>query len=93
MKDQKHPSLLRYFWIYPIAMFYFEVLFRISTVGGLMSSNFLHLFLFAVIYGLAGSGKTSVGLHRLAYILYHNRNTIQAENILIISNNNIQSFF
>ena len=60
MKDQKHPSLLRYFWVYPIAMFYFEVLFRISTVGGLMSSNILHLFLFAVIYGLAGTLLTTI---------------------------------
>jgi len=46
-----------------------------------------------LIYGLAGSGKTSVGLHRLAYILYHNRNTIRAENILIISNNQIFSSY
>ena len=42
-----------------------------------------------LIYGLAGSGKTSVGLHRLAYLLYHNRDTIKSENILIISNNSI----
>ena len=42
-----------------------------------------------LIYGLAGSGKTSIGLHRLAYLLYQNRDTIKAENILILSNNNI----
>ncbi len=42
-----------------------------------------------LIYGLAGSGKTSVGLHRLAYILYRSRDAIRAENILIISNNSI----
>lgn len=42
-----------------------------------------------LIYGLAGSGKTSVGLHRLAYILYNNRECITSENIIIISNNNI----
>ena len=42
-----------------------------------------------LIYGLAGSGKTSIGLHRLAYLLYHNKDTIKSENILILSNNNI----
>lgn len=42
-----------------------------------------------LIYGMAGSGKTSVGLHRIAYILYHERHSIKAENILIISNNTI----
>lgn len=42
-----------------------------------------------LIYGLAGSGKNSVGLHRLAYILYHNRARIQAEQVLILSNNGI----
>ena len=42
-----------------------------------------------LIYGLAGSGKTSIGLHRLAYILYCNRDTIKSENILILSNNSI----
>ena len=46
-----------------------------------------------LIYGLAGGGKTSVGLHRLAYILYQNRDTIASENILIISNNNIYSSY
>ena len=46
-----------------------------------------------LIYGLAGSGKTSVGLHRLAYILYHNRESLKAENILIISNNSIFSSY
>ena len=42
-----------------------------------------------LIYGLAGSGKTSIGLHRLAYVLYCNKDTIKTENILIFSNNNI----
>ncbi len=42
-----------------------------------------------LIYGPAGSGKTSVGLHRLAYILYQQRDKIRAEHIVILSNNNI----
>ena len=42
-----------------------------------------------LIYGLAGSGKTSIGLHRLAYVLYCNKDTIKSDNILILSNNNI----
>lgn len=42
-----------------------------------------------LIYGPAGSGKTSVGLHRLAYILYHQRDRIRAEDIVILSNNSI----
>lgn len=42
-----------------------------------------------LIYGLAGSGKTSIGLHRLAYVLYCNRDSIKAENVLILSNNSI----
>lgn len=39
-----------------------------------------------LIYGLAGSGKTSIGLHRLAYVLYCNKDTVKAKNILILSN-------
>ncbi|MCM1541535.1 MAG: UvrD-helicase domain-containing protein [Blautia sp.] len=46
-----------------------------------------------LIYGLAGSGKTSIGLHRLAYVLYHNKDTMKSENILILSNNNIFSSY
>lgn len=46
-----------------------------------------------LIYGLAGSGKTSIGLHRLAYILYCNKDEIKSENILILSNNNIFSSY
>ncbi|MBR4085383.1 MAG: hypothetical protein IKK33_14005 [Lachnospiraceae bacterium] len=42
-----------------------------------------------LIYGPAGSGKTSVGLHRLAYILYHQREQLTAKNIVILSNSNI----
>jgi DNA helicase IV len=42
-----------------------------------------------LIYGPAGSGKTSVGLHRLAYILYHQREQLSAKDIVILSNSNI----
>ncbi len=42
-----------------------------------------------LIFGPAGSGKTSVGLHRLAYILYHNRAEFSSKNVAVISNNNI----
>lgn len=42
-----------------------------------------------VIQGAAGSGKTSVALHRIAYILYHNRDTVKASNILILSPNGV----
>ena len=46
-----------------------------------------------LIYGLAGSGKTSVGLHRLAYILYQNRDTMTSDKIRIISKNSIYSSY
>ena len=32
-----------------------------------------------LVTGPAGSGKTSVGMHRLAYLLYHNRENLSAE--------------
>lgn len=37
------------------------------------------------VQGCAGSGKTSVALHRIAYLLYHNRKTLKASQILILS--------
>ena len=42
-----------------------------------------------VIFGAAGSGKTSVGLHRFAYLLYRNRDHLNAKNFEIISRNEI----
>lgn len=42
-----------------------------------------------VIFGAAGSGKTSVGLHRFAYLLYRNRDRLNTKNFEIISRNGI----
>ena len=41
------------------------------------------------VQGCAGSGKTSVALHRIAYLLYHNRQNLSAAQILILSPNSI----
>mgnify|MGYP000011291089 FL=1 len=42
-----------------------------------------------VIQGAAGSGKTSIALHRIAYLLYHERDTLKSSNILILSPNSV----
>jgi DNA helicase-2/ATP-dependent DNA helicase PcrA len=42
-----------------------------------------------VIQGVAGSGKTSIALHRIAFLLYRYRETIAARNVLIISPNKV----
>ena len=42
-----------------------------------------------IIQGAAGSGKTSIALHRAAYFLYRYKREISAENFLIISPNGI----
>ncbi len=44
-----------------------------------------------VIQGSAGSGKTSVALHRVAYLLYHRRKQLLAKQILILSPNPVFS--
>lgn len=41
------------------------------------------------IQGSAGSGKTSIALHRAAYLLYKNRKNLKADNILIFSPNEV----
>ena len=43
---------------------------------------------YLIIQGVAGSGKTSVALHRIAYLLYKEKN-LSYSNILIFSPNNI----
>jgi len=42
-----------------------------------------------IIQGVAGSGKTSIALHRIAFFLYRYKNEIKAEDILIISPNKV----
>lgn len=44
-----------------------------------------------VIQGGAGSGKTSVALHRVAYLLYHHRKQLSAKQVLILSPNPVFS--
>ncbi|MDR3645619.1 MAG: AAA family ATPase [Clostridia bacterium] len=42
-----------------------------------------------VISGPAGSGKTSIALHRIAYLLYHHRSELSEDNIVIFSPNDV----
>ncbi len=40
-----------------------------------------------IVQGVAGSGKTSIALHRIAYLLYKHRKTLSSSSVLIISPN------
>jgi DNA helicase-2/ATP-dependent DNA helicase PcrA len=42
-----------------------------------------------IIQGVAGSGKTSIALHRIAFLLYRFRDSIKSKDILIISPNKV----
>lgn len=42
-----------------------------------------------IIQGVAGSGKTSIALHRIAYLLYTLKGNISSKDILIISPNKV----
>ncbi|MHC5247492.1 HelD family protein [Enterococcus sp. LJL90] len=42
-----------------------------------------------IIQGVAGSGKTAIALHRLAYLLYQERENLKSENVLILSPNKV----
>lgn len=42
-----------------------------------------------IIQGVAGSGKTSIALHRIAYLLYAFKGSISSKDILIISPNKV----
>ncbi|KAJ51691.1 hypothetical protein CTM_11330 [Clostridium tetanomorphum DSM 665] len=42
-----------------------------------------------IIQGVAGSGKTSIALHRVAYLLYRCKDTLSANNVVILSPNKV----
>lgn len=42
-----------------------------------------------IIQGVAGSGKTSIALHHIAFLLYRFKNQITAENVTILSPNKV----
>ncbi len=42
-----------------------------------------------IIQGVAGSGKTSIALHRIAFLLYRFKETLTSQDILIISPNQV----
>lgn len=42
-----------------------------------------------IIQGVAGSGKTSIALHRIAFLLYRFKDTLSSRDILIISPNRV----
>jgi len=42
-----------------------------------------------IIQGVAGSGKTSIALHRIAYLLYRYKESLTSKDILIISPNRV----
>ncbi len=42
-----------------------------------------------IIQGVAGSGKTSIALHRIAFLLYRFKNSLSANNITILSPNKV----
>ncbi len=46
-----------------------------------------------IIQGVAGSGKTSIALHRIAFLLYKFKDTIVSTDILIISPNKVFSSY
>ncbi|MCL2576627.1 MAG: hypothetical protein FWE27_01060 [Defluviitaleaceae bacterium] len=46
-----------------------------------------------LVYGPAGCGKTSVGLHRLAYLLYRHRDSLNSSKVRIFSPNEIFSSY
>lgn len=46
-----------------------------------------------VVQGAAGSGKTAAALQRIAYLLYHHRSSLQANQVLLLSPNDIFSSY
>ena len=49
----------------------------------------LPIFSNCIVQGVAGSGKTTVALHRLSYLMYNFKKSIRPEEFLIISPNDI----
>lgn len=49
----------------------------------------LPIFQNCIVQGVAGSGKTTVALHRLSYLMYNFKKSIRPEEFLIISPNDI----
>lgn len=45
-----------------------------------------------IVQGVAGSGKTSIALHRIAYLLYAMKGSISSKDILIISPNKVFAY-
>ncbi len=39
----------------------------------------------AIVQGVAGSGKTSIAMHRVSYLLYKYRNSLKSDDIIILS--------
>lgn len=46
-----------------------------------------------IIQGVAGSGKTSIALHRIAFLLYRFKDTLSSKDVLIISPNKVFADF
>ncbi|WP_372983854.1 UvrD-helicase domain-containing protein [Microbacterium sp.] len=42
-----------------------------------------------ILQGVAGSGKTSIALHRVAFLLYRFKDTLSSENVMILSPNRV----
>ncbi len=40
-----------------------------------------------IVQGAAGSGKTTIALHRIAWLIYHNEETMKPENFMILAPN------
>ena len=57
-----------------------------AIVRNALSENML-------VQGIAGSGKTSIALHRAAYLLYKHRKDIKSSDVIILSPNNIFSSY
>jgi DNA helicase-2/ATP-dependent DNA helicase PcrA len=42
-----------------------------------------------IVQGVAGSGKTSIALHRIAYLLYRDRQNLKASDVLVLTPNGV----